>query len=313
MEQIKKILQESKTKDLSGHKQKVHTVAWSGDGKKLATGSTDQSIRVWLFDSVTKEIELKGHTDSVDYICWNPTNPNLLCSASADKTIRIWDCRVGKCLNIIPTPGQNLNIAWSPEGKYIAVGDKGDCVSLVDASKYVIVKNQQFKYEVNEIKWNNTGELFFATTGEGNVEIFQWKPNELTQVRVIHAHTATLICVEFDPLNRYFAVGSADSLVSLWDLKEMICLRTFGEFQFPLRTLSFSFDGQLLAMAGEDDFIDVASVETGEYIHRIPIPSAANAVKWNPTQMVLAYACDEKDHHGRGMKLVHLLGSPLPN
>lgn len=41
------------------------------------------------------------------------------------------------------------------------------------------------------------------------------------------AHPANCICLEFDPSKSYFAVGSADALVSLWDVEEIVCVRTF--------------------------------------------------------------------------------------
>ena len=62
--------QEAGTKDLTGHSNKVHTVAWSCDGKRLASGSVDKSVNVWRFggesSTGTLDQELKGHTDVVD-------------------------------------------------------------------------------------------------------------------------------------------------------------------------------------------------------------------------------------------------------
>lgn len=53
---------------------------------------------------------------------------------------------------------------------------------------------------------------------------------ELTTVHVIQAHPANCICIEFDPTGQYFATGSADALVSLWDADEIACLRTFSKY-----------------------------------------------------------------------------------
>ncbi len=52
-------------------------------------------------------------------------------------------------------------------------------------------------------------------------------------------------------------MGSADALVSLWDLKEFVSVRTFGNLEWPVRTLSFSYDGQFIASASEDLAIDI--------------------------------------------------------
>ena len=66
---------------------------------------------------------------------------------------------------------------------------------------------------------------------------------------VLQAHPANCICIEFDPTGKYFAVGSADALVSLWDVNELACVRTFSYLEWPVRTISFSHDGKLIAMA----------------------------------------------------------------
>jgi len=313
MEYAKKFFSECRTKDLLGHKKKVHSVAWNCNGRKLASGSVDQTVRVWtpLDHGAARDIELKGHTDSVDQLCWDPTHPDTLCTASVDRTIRIWDARGGKCTHCINTSGENINVAWSPDGEYLAVGNKDDVVSIIDPRKYKIVKSHKFQYEVNEMGWNNTGEIFFLTTGLGTVEVMKWVPatSELKPLRTIHAHTANTYCIEFDASNKYFAVGSADALVSLWDLDEMVCVRSFGSLSWPIRTLSFSHDSQFIALASEDHIIDIANVETGVSVFQIACEAAMNAVAWHPKQMILAYAGDEKDvHTNRDLGAVRLFG-----
>lgn len=86
---------------------------------------------------------------------------------------------------------------------------------------------------------------------------------DLELQHVLKAHPGTCICIEFDPTGRYFATGSADTLVSLWDVEELACLRTFSRLDWPVRTISFSHDGKLLASASEDLMIDIGEVETG--------------------------------------------------
>ena len=59
-------------------------------------------------------------------------------------------------------------------------------------------------------------------------------------------------------------MGSADALVSLWDVNELACLHTSGRLDWPISSVSFSYDGKLLASASEDLFIDIGHVETGK-------------------------------------------------
>lgn len=72
--------------------------------------------------------------------------------------------------------GENINITWSPDGHTIAVGNKEDLVSFIDVRSQKIRHEQQFKFEVNELSWNNANDLFFLTnaqSGQGYINIYK--------------------------------------------------------------------------------------------------------------------------------------------
>lgn len=81
----------------------------------------------------------------------------------------------------------------------------------------------------------------------------------------------------------------------MWDANELACLRVFSRLDWPVRTISFSHDGRLLASASEDLIIDIGDTETGEKVADIIIDAATFTVAWHPKQYLLAFACDDKD------------------
>lgn len=299
-----------RTKDFSGHSQKVHSVGWSSSGRHLASCSFDKTVSIYSLekDRLTKTCTMKGHSDSVDQLCWHPSNPNLLVSASGDKTIRIWDTQKsgGRCTDVISTKGENINICWSPDGNTIAVGNKEDLITFVDTRTYKIRKEEQFKFEINEISWNNSNDMFFLTNGQGCINILSYP--DLQPIETLNAHPANCICIEFDPTGKYFATGSADALVSLWDLSELVCVQCFSRLDWPVRTISFSHDGRMLASASEDLFIDISAVETGERIAEVACTAPTFTVAWHPSEYLLAFACDDKDKHERDAGTVKIFG-----
>lgn len=98
----------------------------------------------------------------------------MLSTASGDKSVRIWDTRVQKSIATIPTKGENINITWAPNGDTIAVGNKEDLVTFIDARTHKIRAEEQYNFEVNEISWNNTSDLFFLTNGQGCIHILRF-------------------------------------------------------------------------------------------------------------------------------------------
>lgn len=205
--------------------------------------------------------------------------------------------------------GENINICWSPDGQAIAVGNKDDLVTFIDVKTHKIKQEQLFKFEVNEISWNKDNDLFFLTSGQGHVYVLSYP--DLTQQIVLNAHPSTCICIEFDKTGKYFAVGSADAMVSIWDANQLVCLRTISRLEWPARTISFSHDGNLLASGSEDLLIDISYVETGEKVAEITTEAPTFTVSFHPKRPLLAYACDDKDsYQQRDAGTVKVYGFP---
>ena len=75
-------------------------------------------------------------------------------------------------------------------------------------------------------------------------------------------------------------------------------MRSYSRLEWPVRTLSFNHDGNLLASGSEDLVIDIAYVGTGEKVATVSCNAFPFAVAWHPSQNILAYVTDDKGKHG---------------
>merc|ERR1711998_339120 len=95
---------------LSGHSSSVFSVCYSPDGKTLASGGYDNTVRIWDVMSGECVHVLNGHSSWVTSVCYSPDGKTLA-SGSNDKTVRIWDVMSGKCIEDNASSHQAFNDA----------------------------------------------------------------------------------------------------------------------------------------------------------------------------------------------------------
>jgi WD40 repeat protein len=116
---------------LEGHLSSVWAVAFSPNGKELASGSSDKTIRIWDVATGATLQTLEGHSDYVWAVAFSP-NGKQLASGSSDTTIRIWDAATGATLQTLEINTVVTILSYSSNGSIMTNRGRFDAISLHD-------------------------------------------------------------------------------------------------------------------------------------------------------------------------------------
>ncbi|MEH2136213.1 WD40 repeat domain-containing protein, partial [Nostoc sp.] len=127
-------------KTLTGHSSGVYSVVFSPDGKTLASGSEDKTIKLWDVSTGKAIKTLTGHSSWVLSVVFSPDGKTLACG-SDDKTIKLWDVSTGKAIKTLTGHSSWVkSVVFSPDGKTLASGSDDKTIKLWDVSTGKAIK-----------------------------------------------------------------------------------------------------------------------------------------------------------------------------
>ncbi|KDQ64417.1 hypothetical protein JAAARDRAFT_28046 [Jaapia argillacea MUCL 33604] len=295
-------------------------VAWSCDGKKLAAVGIDKVARVFQPE---KSMEMRsaatfagGHSDDVDYVTWNPTHPELFCTSSQkDRRVVFWDARQSRLTQQCAVKVSPVQTSYSPDGRVLLYVSSGHQVFSMTYGKEGDDPKQQWHIHDKDVVMGSTAMFNYAGDAiilthhsEHTIRIVDYPT--LTTRESPAAHVGGCVAVALDPRGRYLASGGHDSIVNLFDVSEWICCRTITACDNAINSLSFSHDGEFIAIANTGSYIDICATETGTPLSRVPAVSPSPVVTWHPSKYAIAYCGASKYREGMSPAAVVSLFGP---
>jgi len=293
----------------TGHLSPAVTVGWSPDGKRIASGSSDETVQVWDATSGAHRLIYRGHRTNVNAVSWAPTQDKpRIASASGNSffggehVVQVWNAVTGAHLLTYGGHTQPVqSVAWSPDGTRAASGSEDKTVHIWDTS----TGNRILTYDkhaalVSAVAWSPDGTFVASASDDTTVQV--WDARTLALRFAPLKHTSTVNAVAWSPDGTRIASASGnvflggEHIVQVWDAATGGQVLAYRGHTAPVSTITWSPDGTRIASASSalEKTVRIwdATSGTTRYIyggHTLGV----TAVAWSPDGQLIVSASND--------------------
>jgi len=253
---------------LSGQRDSVLSVAFSPNGRLLASGSSDSTINLWDVTSGRSVRQLIGHKGQVFGVAFSP-NGRMLATASGDRTVKLWDVAGGR--ELVTFAGHTdrvYSVAYSPDGSTLASASKDQTIRLWEVAGGRELRTLAgHSGSVAAVAFSPDGQMLASGSEDGTIRL--WDVASGRELRSMLAHSSLIHAIAFSPDGRTLASAGRDKTVGVWNVGDGRELRTLTGHTGFVEGLAFSPDGRVLATASEDTTVRLWDSWSGNELKRL--------------------------------------------
>lgn len=233
----------------TGHGKTVDAVIFSPNNKWVASGSFDNAIKIWEFETGRELRSLIGHNGAVNALAISPDG-RLLASGSNDKTVKIWDVEKGIEVKSLMDQGAVESVVFSPDGTRLASGGTDKSIIIWDAaSGQQVSKLSEHTDSITALAFSRDGKLLASGSADNTIKI--WDLSKTSSLRTLKEHTGKVTTLAFSANGENLLSGSEDKSVRWWKISNGRQLLDFNGNAGCVLAVGFTSDEKTISIDSE--------------------------------------------------------------